>query len=262
MIIDVSICRSVCFSPSSTYLPAHLPIYLPIDKLSIYESTIIHLSTYHKNQCPSVTEQTFAYFRNNMSQSRPPHLTRWHRAQSGQHSGHGRNQRGRFILLLHGVIVIGPWAPSTISRSPDGQEPRPGYLVNLDELGKTIFTVHDCIYQHIPRYAKIYQLYQVKVMLCVLSLWILVIFGPIFGYNLLPEKKSQKLLNRSSFDLDHPLRFHSAGAVSSTYPPGSKWLHGSMKPRWLPFEKETVWLRRLEKRGKRWGFSGWLLQRL
>jgi hypothetical protein len=122
MYLSAGLSVSVRLLPSSTYLPAHLPIYLPIDKLSIYESTIIHLSTYHKYQCPSVTDQTFAYFRNNMSQSRPPHLTRWHCAQSGQHSGHGRNQRGRFILLLHGVIVIRPWAPSTISRSPDGQD--------------------------------------------------------------------------------------------------------------------------------------------
>ena len=91
---------------------------------------------------------------------------------------------------------------------------RPGAPARI--FGKLGWTWKDyiyCTWLYIPTYTKIYQLYQVKVMLCVLSLWILVIFGPIFGYNLLPEKKSQKLLNRSSFDLDHPLRFHSAGAV-------------------------------------------------
>ena len=132
----------------------------------------------------------------------PPHLTCWHRAQSGQQPGHGRNQRGRFILLLHGVIVIGPWAPSTISRSPAEAGRLSQTWMKLERL--SICTRYDM--------TNIYQRYKAKVMLCVL--WILVILV-IFGYS--PTRKRC----RSSFDLDHPLRFHSAGAVSSTYPPGS-----------------------------------------
>ena len=66
---------------------------------------------------------------------------------------------------------------------------RPGAPARI--FGKLGWTWKDyiyCTWLYIPTYTKIYQLYQVKVMLCVLSLWILVIFGPIFGYNLLPEK--------------------------------------------------------------------------